>query len=112
MSVQAKTLINAKYALDSTSSEYLVPEGKTTIIDKFTATNHDASARTLSVYLVPAGETPDTSNLIVAALSIAAGATEDITDLQNQILSESDAIHCVASVASMVVIRASGREVT
>lgn len=111
MSVTAKALVQAKFAAASASSEYTVPVSTRTIIDKFTATNVDASSRTLTVYLVASGGTAGTSNQIVSK-SIAAGATADVTELQNQILATGDVISVLASAASTIVIRVSGREVT
>lgn len=112
MSVTAKVLINSKYAANSTTTEYTVPSSTRTIIDKFTATNQDASARTLSVYIVPSGGSAGASNLIIKDLSLNAGETKALSELQNQILAVGDFVACVASAASQVVIRMSGREVT
>lgn len=112
MAVTAKVLINSKNAASSATTEYTTPVGTRTIVDSFTATNTDASARTLSVYLVPSGGSAGASNLIIKELSIAAGETKEVTSLQKQILAAGDVISVLASVASVVVIRASGREVT
>ena len=112
MSVNARCLISAKYASNSDNTEYTAPGSTYTIIDKFTATNTDSSARTVSVNLIPSAGTVGASNLIISAFSIAAGATKDFSELQNQILNTGEAISVVASVASKVVIRASGRETT
>lgn len=112
MSITAKALINAKYAASSVQAEYTAPSSTKTIIDKFTATNSDASARTVTIHIVPSGETEGDSNAIMRATSIAAGATQDFTEIKNQILNPGDFISVVASVADKVVIRASGREVT
>lgn len=112
MSVEAKRLIAAKYAASSTTVEYTTPADTRTIIDKFTASNTDASARTVTVYLVPVGETAGATNIIVQAQSVDAGVDEELEILKNHILEPGETIEVVASVASKVVIRASGREVT
>ena len=112
MAVTAMPLIDAKYAVDSTTTEYTVPTGKRTIIDKFTATNVDGSSRTISVYLIPSGDTASASNQIIKDLSISAGATDDIEELKNQVLATGDKIAVSASAASVVTIRVSGRECT
>lgn len=112
MSVVGKCLIESKFASASGLSEYAAPATTHTIVDKFTATNTDVSAITISVNLVPSAGSPGDSNLIVKAKSIAAGATADLTDLQNQILNPSDFIFVLASTGSKLTIRASGREVT
>jgi hypothetical protein len=112
MSVVAKALFDAKYAQSTDNTEYTTAASTHTIIDKFTATNTDASAQTIQVNLIASGGSVGSSNIVIKALSIAAGVTTDITQLQNHILNPGDVISCVASAASKVVIRASGREVT
>lgn len=112
MSVVVKTLISSKYASDSLNTEYTVPSGKKAIVDKFTATNTDASARTISIHLVPNGGAASAANLITSALSIPAGESVDLPEVKNHVLESGDFVSAIASVASKVVIRASGREVT
>lgn len=111
MTVTAKALIEAKYASTSAATEYTAT-GVRTIIDKFTATNTDAAAVTLTVYIVPSGQTAGATYTVISAKSIAAGATADLSELQNQILNSGDFISVFASTASKLVIRMSGREVT
>lgn len=112
MSVTAKTLVNAAFAANSDTIVYTVPTGLRTIIDKFTATNTDGSSQTLNVNLIPSSGSVGDSNLIMDATSIATLATKDFTELQNQILSAGDKISVNASVASKIVVRASGREIS
>lgn len=112
MSVVPAALIASKYASSSDTTEYTSPGGKKTIVDKFTACNTDASARTISIQIIQNGGSVGADKLIVKDKSISAGATADITELQNQILESGDQISVVASVASKVAIRASGRVVT
>lgn len=112
MSVTAKNLIESKFAASGVNTEYTAPASTRTIIDKFTATNTDSSSQTVTVYVVPSAGSPGASNIIISALSIAAGECKDISALQNHILNSGDFIACLASVSSKVVIRSSGREVT
>ena len=112
MAVTPKPLINSKFASNSNTTEYTTPSNTRTIIDKFTATNTDSGAVTLSVHIVESGASVGDSKLVIKTHSIAAGATKDFSELQNHILAPGDFISCVASVASKVVIRACGREAT
>lgn len=112
MTVTAKTLINAKFASNSITTEYTVAANTKAIIDKFTATNTDSGAVTITINIVPSGSSSGTSNIIIKAQSLAAGATYDFTQMQNQILNAGDFVRVTASVASVMVIRMSGREVT
>jgi hypothetical protein len=111
MSITAKCLIDAKYAGSSATKEYTAPSSTKTIIDKFTATNTNDSAITISVYIVKSEDTATDSNLVIDEKSIDSKATADLSELQNQILNTGDFVSVKASVASKVVIRVSGREV-
>lgn len=112
MTVTAKVLIEAKYAGNGLTTEYTAPSSTKAMIDKFTATNTDSGAQTLSVHLVPNGGSAGASNIVTSLLSIAAGASVDVPELKNHILETGGFVSVVASVASKVVIRASGREIT
>jgi hypothetical protein len=112
VSVTAKVLANTQYAPSGAESGvYTAPTATTTIIDKFTATNITGSAVTLTVKIVPLGQTSGIQHQILVS-SVPANSTSDFSVLQNQILSHGDAILLLASTASALVIRASGREVT
>lgn len=108
--VTPKGLVDAAYASNSDTVVYTVPAATTTIIDKFTATNTDGSSQTLNVNIIPSGGSVGASNLILDAVSIATLVCRDCSELQNQILNAGDKISVKASIASKIVIRASGRE--
>lgn len=115
MSIKAKTLASAQYAQASSAAQIYSPPtnpATTTIIDKFTVTNVTGSAATLSVYIVPSGNSAAANYMIVSALSIAANTAIDLTTLQNQILTQGDSLMALAGTGSAVVVRVSGREVT
>ena len=112
MTVFAKPLIQAKYASSTLAAEYTTGPAARTIIDKFTASNQNGSTQTLDIHIIPSGGVADSSNRVVSALSIAAGVSVDVTQMKNEILSAGDSIHAKASIAAMVVIRMSGREIT
>ena len=112
MSVRAVRLIAAKQASDSAQSEYVCPPNTRTIIDKFTITNTTGGSVNISVWLVPQGESAADSNLIVKAHAVSAGTTFDSEELKNHVLQENEEIHVLASAATSLTVRASGREVT
>lgn len=112
MSVAAKCLIEAKYAANADTTQYTVPGPSRVIIDSFTATNTDASAQTITINLIPSGNAVGAGNIISSAVSIAAGASIALSEMKNQVLEAGDIISTKASIASKVVIRASGRVIT
>jgi hypothetical protein len=111
MTVSIKVLIPAKQAEGSITTQYTATNCKT-IIDKFTATNTSASNLLFNVYLVTSGGVAAASNLIVSKLSIAPDETYTFPELIGQALEPGGFISTLASVATSLTIRASGREIT
>lgn len=111
MSVTAKTLIAAKQAENAQTTQYTVGASTRAIIDKFTGTNTSGGAVTLSVNLVTAADTEGNQNLIVKTKSLAAGETYTFPEVVGHVLDASGFISTVASAATSVTIRASGREI-
>lgn len=112
MTVIAKPLIAAKQAENAQTTQYTVPTATKTIIDKFTGTNTTAGAVTLSINLVTSGGAAGASNLIVQAKSLAAGETYTFPEIVGQVLDAGGFISTVASAATSITIRASGREIS
>jgi hypothetical protein len=83
-----------------------------TIIDKFTVTNTTAGNVTISVNLVTSGGSPGASNLIVDTRSIAPDECYTMPELVGQALESGGFISTIASAATSLTIRASGREIT
>jgi len=111
MTVTAKVLIPAKIAEASQTTQYTATN-VTTIIDKFTATNYSAGAVTISVNLVTSGDIVGNQNLVTKTKSLQPGETYTFPEIVGQILAPSGFISTIASAATSVNIRASGREVT
>ena len=111
MAVQIKVLIPAKIAENTQTTQYTATN-LSTIIDKFTATNYDTSARTISVNLVTALDTAGNQNLVVKTKTLLPSETYTFPEIVGQILAPGGFISTIASAASAVNIRASGREVS
>jgi P pilus assembly chaperone PapD len=111
MSVTVKALIPAKQAEDTQTTQYTAVNCKT-IIDKFTVTNTSANNVTISVNLVGTGGSPSASNLIVDSRAIAPDETYTFPELVGQVLEPGSFISTIASAATSLTMRASGREIT
>lgn len=111
MTVTAKTLIAAKHAENSQTTQYTAA-GCKTIIDKFTITNTSGSNATITVALVVSGGTAATSNTITSSKSVAPGESYVCPELVGHILEPGGFISTLAGTATALVIRASGREIT
>lgn len=112
MTVNAKVLIPAQNASNSQTTYYTASTGVRTIIDKFTATNYTAGAVTLSVNLVTVAGSAADSNLVVKTKSLAAGETYTFPEVVGHVLDAGGFISTIASAATSITIRASGREIT
>ena len=111
MSITVKVLIPAKTAEASQTTQY-TSSGVQTIIDKFTATNYSAAAATISVNLVTAAGSAGNDNLIVKTKTLQPSETYTFPELVGHVLPTSGFISTIASTASAINIRASGRLVS
>lgn len=111
MTVSVKVLIPAKIAESSQTTQYTAT-GVSAIIDKFTATNYSGSAATLSVNLVTSADTAGNQNLIVKTKTLQAGETYTFPEIVGSALAAGGFISTLASAATSINIRASGREIS
>jgi len=110
MAVTVKALIPAKQAENTQTTQYTATNCRA-IIDKFTATNTTAGNVTISVNIVVSGGSAGNSNLIVDTRSIAPDETYTFPELVGQVLDSGNFISTIASAATSLTIRASGREI-
>jgi hypothetical protein len=111
MTVTVKVLIPAKTAEDSQIEQYTA-SGVTTIIDKFTATNYNTAAATISVNLVTSGGSAGNANLITKTKTLQPSEVYTFPEIVGQVLAPGGFISTIAGTAGSINIRASGREVT
>lgn len=111
MAITVTNLIIAKFTENTQTTQY-TSSGAKTIIDKFTATNTGTVDVDFSVNLVPSGGSASKSNLILDSRTIAPGETYLCGELIAQMLEDGDYISTLASVADILTIKASGRQIT
>jgi hypothetical protein len=111
MAVTVKVLIPAKQAENAQTTQYTATAVRA-IIDKFTVTNTSAGNVTLSVNLVTSGGTAGASNLVLDARAIAPDETYICPELVGHALEAGGFISTLASAATSLTIRCSGREVS
>ena len=106
--VTVQTLIDAKYAPNSQTTEYTSTSVKT-IIDKFTVSNNSGSPATIAINLVPSGSSAGATNLILPTKTILDGEVYRCPEIVGHELDSGDFISLIAGTASALVIRSSGR---
>ena len=111
MTVTVKAIVPAKIVENSQTTQYTAT-GVTTIIDKFTATNYGASAASLSVNLVTNGDTAGNQNLVTKTKTLQPNEVYTFPELVGQVLNPGGFISTLASAATTINMRVSGREVT
>lgn len=111
MTVTVKVLIPGKIAEATQTTQYNATN-VTTIIDKFTATNYNTAAATISVNLVTSGDTSGNQNLITKTKTLQPAEVYTFPELVGHVLNPGGFISTVAGTAASINIRASGREVT
>ena len=111
MTVTVKAIVPAKIVENAQTTQYTATS-VTTIIDKFTATNYGASAASLSVNLVTNGDTAGNQNLVTKTKTLQPSEVYTFPELVGQVLNPGGFISTLASAATTINMRVSGREVT
>lgn len=111
MTITVKNLVPAKTVENIQTTQYTA-NGVTTIIDKFTATNYNTAAATISVNLVTSADSAGNQNLIVKTKTLQPTETYTFPELVGQVLNPGGFISTIAGTASSINMRVSGREIT
>lgn len=111
MATTPKTIIPAKQAEDSATTQYTSTNVKTAI-DKFTVTNTTGSAATIEINIVSSGGSVSDSNVVLHSKSIEAGQTYQCPEVVGHYMEAGSFISTTAGTASALTIMASGRTVT
>jgi hypothetical protein len=111
MTVTVKVLVPPLQMQNSQTTQYTATAAKA-IIDKATVTNTDTVNRTFSVNLVTSGGSAGNSNLVIDDRTVVPGETYLCPELVGQALESGGFISAIASAATALTLRVSGREIT
>jgi hypothetical protein len=111
MAVTPKVLIPAKQAENAQTTQYTATAVRA-IIDKFTVTNTSAGNVSISVNLVTLAGAAGAANLIIDARTLVPDETYTCPELVGHVLENGGFISTLASAATSLTIRASGREIS
>lgn len=111
MAVTPKVLIPAKQAENAQTTQYTATAVRA-IIDKFTVTNTSAGNVSISVNLVTLAGAAGAANLIIDARTLVPDETYTCPELVGHVLEDGGFISTLASAATSLTIRASGREIS
>ncbi len=111
MTVTVKVLV-APLQLQATQTTQYTANNCKAIIDKATITNTDTVNRTVNVNLVTSGGSAGNSNLVIDDKTIVPGETYLCPEIVGQSLEPGGFISTIASAATALTFRVSGREIT
>jgi hypothetical protein len=111
MAVIAKVLVPPKQLENSQTSQYTATAVKA-IIDKATVTNTGSSNATFSVNLVTVSGSAGNSNLVIDTKTVVPDETYLCPELVGQVLEAGSFISTIASAATTLTLRVSGREIS
>lgn len=111
MTVTAKTLAEGQIVPATDTTIYTAPANTTTIIDKVTSANYDTVSRVVTISIVASGGAVGDAYFI-ARRTLATKETYIWPEVVGQILNPGDYVSIIASNATGVNVRMSGREIT
>lgn len=106
------TVLVAPKQMESTQTTQYTAVSVRAIIDKATVTNTDTVARTFSVNLVTVSGSAGNSNLVIDDRTVQPGETYLCPELVGHALLSGGFISTIASAATALTLRVSGREIS
>ena len=112
MAVTPKLMVTGTLLTASLATLYTTPVNTVSKVNEIILTNHDTSARTVALNMVPSGGSAGDANEIIDATgwTLAAGETRFIG--MDQVFEAGGFLQAVSDVTAKVSIRVSGIEIT
>ena len=111
MTVTVKVLVPPKQMEAVQTTQYTATSVRA-IIDKATVTNTDTVSRTFSVNIVTSGGSAGNANLVIDTRTVQPDETYLCPELVGHVLAPGGFISTIASNATALTLRVSGREIT
>ena len=109
MATTNTVLVESKYVENIQTTQYTANGVKATVL-AMTLNNSGSAGATVSVNIVPVAGAASASNSFITTRYLAPGESYSCPEIVGQILPPSGKISAVASVASTITIRISGKE--
>jgi hypothetical protein len=111
MTVTVTVLVPPKQMEATQTTQYTATNVRA-IIDKATVTNTDTVSRTFSVNIVTSGGSAGNANLVIDTRTVQPDETYLCPELVGHVLAPGGFISTIASNATALTLRVSGREIT
>lgn len=109
MATTNTVLVESKYVENIQTNQYIANGVKTTIL-AVTLNNSGSSGAFVTLNVVPSSGTASATNQLVSSRYLAQGESYSCSEIVGQVLSPGAKLSAVASIASTIVIRVSGKE--
>ena len=109
---QAKPIVQGATLTATPAIYYTAPTGTFTRITQISLTNTDTVNRTVAVYLCPSNGVPTTNDIAIQSKTLAAGETWVPYQVLGATLAAGGTLQMSASTAGVVVLKASGIELS
>lgn len=109
MATTNTVLVESKYVENIQTNQYIANGVKTTIL-AVTLNNSGSSGAFVTINIVPSAGTASAANQLVSSRYLAPGESYSCPEIVGQVLSPGAKLSAVASIASTIVIRVSGKE--
>ena len=103
-----KRLVDGAQLTIAVATYFTVPDNSLLTISAMSVTNTTATARTLTVHLVPAAGTATPANVVCAARLLAPGETFNVFGAIGQTLPAAGTVQALSDAASALSLLASG----
>ena len=110
--ITPKSMVNGVNLTDAAVTYYTAGSGTRAVIKKATFVNDHTSAVTVTINLVPSGDTAAYGNALIKSKTLAAGETWTCFEIENHELETGGFISMLASVTAKIGCRISGYQVT
>ena len=90
---------------------YTAPSGRAGVVNRAVVCNPTAGAVALTLHAVPASGTAGPTNILFSAKSIAAGATEVLSELIGAVFESGQSLQGLASAAASLTLTVWGSEI-
>lgn len=112
MASPIQEIVQAQQLGSSAASLYQSPTSTYTRIDKVSVSNPGTTVASVTLYLVPSGFSPGSSNATTNAQAVVANGTFNSPNEYGHVLNPGDAIWGLASTSGQLVIAVAGTQVT
>lgn len=111
MATTTTVLVGSKY-LENVQTDQYIAVGVKAVIDAVTLTNSGGTGANVTLQIVPVSGSASSSNTMISSHYLSPGESYSCPELVGHVLRPNEKLSGICMVASAVVIRVSGREIS